>query len=184
MKQEIIRGRRDYFFPFLSACFMLLSCLAYSLNLDAVFFSSILFVFYRLRGITRISLKIERFIITAVRNSKLINSNCFTLHTYIYIYLYNQYSDHCNRWLITSFGLHRSFIMWFLLHSWLKHYPTSRKNVCSFPVEVIEFFNWSNPSSRTMALESTQPLTDMSTRNLPGGKGWRVCRADSLTADC
>jgi hypothetical protein len=27
------------------------------------------------------------------------------------------------------------------------------------------------PSSRTMALGSTQPLTEMSTRNLPGGKG-------------
>jgi hypothetical protein len=27
-----------------------------------------------------------------------------------------------------------------------------------------------NPSSRTMALGSTQPLTEMSTRNVPGGK--------------
>jgi hypothetical protein len=27
----------------------------------------------------------------------------------------------------------------------------------------------SNPSSRTMALGSTQPLREMSTRNLPGG---------------
>jgi hypothetical protein len=33
------------------------------------------------------------------------------------------------------------------------------------------FFNWPNPSSRTMALGSTQPLTEMSTRNLTGGKG-------------
>jgi hypothetical protein len=31
------------------------------------------------------------------------------------------------------------------------------------------FFNLPNPSSRTMALGSTQPLTEMSTRNLPGG---------------
>jgi hypothetical protein len=30
------------------------------------------------------------------------------------------------------------------------------------------FFNVSNPSSRTTALRSTQPLTEMSTRNLPG----------------
>jgi hypothetical protein len=29
-----------------------------------------------------------------------------------------------------------------------------------------------NPSSRIMAQESTHPLTEMSTRNLPGGKGW------------
>jgi hypothetical protein len=32
----------------------------------------------------------------------------------------------------------------------------------------IFFFNLSNPSSRTMALGSTQPLTEMSTRNIPG----------------
>jgi hypothetical protein len=36
---------------------------------------------------------------------------------------------------------------------------------------VTEIFNWSNPSSRTMVLESTQPLTEVSIRNLPGGKG-------------
>jgi hypothetical protein len=29
-----------------------------------------------------------------------------------------------------------------------------------------------------MALGSTQPLTEMSTRNLPGGKGWPACEAD------
>jgi hypothetical protein len=31
------------------------------------------------------------------------------------------------------------------------------------------FFNLPNPSSRIMALGSTQPLTEMSTRNLPAG---------------
>jgi hypothetical protein len=36
----------------------------------------------------------------------------------------------------------------------------------------VDFFNLPNPSSRTMALGSTHPLTEMSTRNLPGGKGW------------
>jgi hypothetical protein len=36
------------------------------------------------------------------------------------------------------------------------------------PYEV-DFFNLPNPSSRTMALGSTQPLTEMSTRNLPWG---------------
>jgi hypothetical protein len=35
-----------------------------------------------------------------------------------------------------------------------------------------------------MALGSTQPLTEMSTRNLPGGKGWLACKADNLTAIC
>jgi hypothetical protein len=37
------------------------------------------------------------------------------------------------------------------------------------PDEIIGFFNLPNPSSRTMALVSTQPRTEMSTRNLPGG---------------
>jgi hypothetical protein len=46
------------------------------------------------------------------------------------------------------------------------------------------FFNWPNPSSRTMALGWTLPLTEMSTRNLPGGKGWLARKADSLTAIC
>jgi hypothetical protein len=35
-----------------------------------------------------------------------------------------------------------------------------------------------------MALRSTQPLTEMSTRNLPGGKGMLVRKADNLTAIC
>jgi hypothetical protein len=52
------------------------------------------------------------------------------------------------------------------------------------PDEVIGCFNWTNPSSRTMALESTQPLTEMSTRNLHGGKGRPVRGADNLTAIC
>jgi hypothetical protein len=38
------------------------------------------------------------------------------------------------------------------------------------PDEVIFFFNLPKLSNRTMALGSTQPLTEMSTRNLPAGK--------------
>jgi hypothetical protein len=41
-----------------------------------------------------------------------------------------------------------------------------------------------NPSSCTMYLGLTQPLTELSTRNLPGGKGRPVCKADNLTAVC
>jgi hypothetical protein len=38
--------------------------------------------------------------------------------------------------------------------------------------EVIGLFNVPNPSSRIMALGSTQPLTKMNSRNLPGrGRG-------------
>jgi hypothetical protein len=53
---------------------------------------------------------------------------------------------------------------------WLRHYATSRKVAGSIP-DVIGFFNQPNPSSCTMPLGSTQPLTEMCTRNLPGGKG-------------
>jgi hypothetical protein len=35
-----------------------------------------------------------------------------------------------------------------------------------------------------MALGSAQPLTEMSTRNLPGGKGQPARKADKLTAIC
>jgi hypothetical protein len=35
-----------------------------------------------------------------------------------------------------------------------------------------------------MALGSIQPLTEMSTRNLPGGKGLPTREADNLTAIC
>jgi hypothetical protein len=43
-------------------------------------------------------------------------------------------------------------------------------------------FNLPNPSSRITALGSTQPLIDMSTRNLRGGKGRPAGKADNFTA--
>ena len=58
--------------------------------------------------------------------------------------------------------------------SWLRHCATSRKVAGSIPDGVIGIFHWYNPSGRTMALGSTQPLTEMSTM-------WPVCRADNLT---
>jgi hypothetical protein len=35
-----------------------------------------------------------------------------------------------------------------------------------------------------MALDSTQPLTEMGTRNLPGGEGLPARKADNLTDIC
>jgi hypothetical protein len=52
------------------------------------------------------------------------------------------------------------------------------------PVQVPDKVDSFNPSNRTMALGSTQPLTEMSTRNLPGGKKRPARRADNLTAIC
>jgi hypothetical protein len=52
----------------------------------------------------------------------------------------------------------------------------------STPYEVIGFFNSPNPSSRTMILESTQPLTEMNIRNFSVDKGRPGRKADNLTA--
>jgi hypothetical protein len=41
-----------------------------------------------------------------------------------------------------------------------------------------------NLSSHTKTLGSTQPLTEMNTRNLPGGKVWLARKAENLTAFC
>jgi hypothetical protein len=46
------------------------------------------------------------------------------------------------------------------------------------------FISLPNPSSSTMALGSTQPLREMSTRKLPGGKEQPARKADNLTAVC
>jgi hypothetical protein len=70
--------------------------------------------------------------------------------------------------------------------SWLRHYATSLKVVCSFLMRPLDFFSWSNPSSSTMALGSTQLLTEISIMNLHGGKGkGRPARkTDNLTSIC
>jgi hypothetical protein len=70
--------------------------------------------------------------------------------------------------------------------SWLRHYATSRK-VAGSSSDEVDFFNLPNPSSPTMTLGSTQPLSEMSTRNLPGGggdKGRPARKANNLTAIC
>jgi hypothetical protein len=46
----------------------------------------------------------------------------------------------------------------------------------SIPDAVIGFFILPNPCSRTMTFGSTQPLTEMSNRNLPWGKGRPLLR--------
>ena len=46
---------------------------------------------------------------------------------------------------------------------------TNRKVAGSIPDGVTVTFHWHNPSDRTMALGSTQPLTEMSTRSISWG---------------
>jgi len=58
--------------------------------------------------------------------------------------------------------------------------PASRKVAGSIPDGVIDIFHRHNPSGRTMVLGSTQPLTEMSTRNIPGDKGGRCVGLKTL----
>jgi hypothetical protein len=59
--------------------------------------------------------------------------------------------------------------------------------MCSVPVENsvsvrVFYVNYKcKSSSRTVVLGSNQPLTEMSTRNLPGGKGRPARKPDNLT---
>jgi hypothetical protein len=61
-------------------------------------------------------------------------------------------------------------------------------DVLIYVTGVTGIFHWHNPFGRTMALGSTQPLTEMSTRNISwGDKGGRCIRPTNLTpssADC
>jgi hypothetical protein len=52
---------------------------------------------------------------------------------------------------------------------WLRYCATNRKVAGSIPDDVIGIFHWHNPSDRTMAMGSTQPLTEMSTRSISWG---------------
>jgi hypothetical protein len=46
-----------------------------------------------------------------------------------------------------------------------------------FPLRSLDLLNLRNASSRAMALGSSRPLTEMSSRNLPAGKRWPAAGA-------
>jgi hypothetical protein len=60
---------------------------------------------------------------------------------------------------------------------------TGRSRV-RFQMRSLDVFSVPDPSSRTMAQRSTQPLTEMTTRNLLEGKGHPARKADELTTVC
>jgi hypothetical protein len=66
------------------------------------------------------------------------------------------------------------------VRSWLRHYATSQKVAGSSTMWWIFSVYLILPA----ALGSTQPLTEMSTRKLPGDKGRPVRKAENLTAIC
>jgi hypothetical protein len=60
----------------------------------------------------------------------------------------------------------------------------SKKFAASIPDDVTGLFRRHNPSGRTMTLGSTQPLTEMSTRNIFWGKGGRCLGMTTLLPSC
>ena len=56
-----------------------------------------------------------------------------------------------------------------LWRSWLVHCPINRKVTGLITYGVTGIFHWHNPSGCTVALWSTQPLTEMSSRNISWG---------------
>ena len=77
-----------------------------------------------------------------------------SLGIYIYIYMHHRVIRHIcvvTRW-----------------RSWLRHSATGQKVAGSIPYGVV-IFHSRNPSVRTVALGLTQPLTEMSTRNISLG---------------
>jgi hypothetical protein len=66
-------------------------------------------------------------------------------------------------------------------HSWFRHCATRWKVTGSITDGITGIFCWHNTSSLTMALGSTQPLTEMSTRNISWEWRQPVCRADNLS---
>ena len=68
--------------------------------------------------------------------------------------------------------------------SWLRHCAASRKVAGSFPDVVTGIFQRRNPSGRTVALGTTQPVTEMSTRYLLGGKDGRCVGLTTLPSSC
>jgi hypothetical protein len=67
---------------------------------------------------------------------------------------------------------------------WLRYCATNQKVTVSIPDGVMEFFIDVNPSDHTMALGSTQPLTEISTRCISWGKCGRCLRLTTLWSSC
>jgi hypothetical protein len=87
---------------------------------------------------------------------------------------------------ILKFDFHLvSLVYWgTVVAQWLRYSAANQKVAGSNPGGVMEFFIDINPSDRTMALGSTQPLTEMSTPVFPGGKCGRCVRLTTLPPSC
>jgi hypothetical protein len=91
------------------------------------------------------------------------------------------YSEHE---LLTWFHFCTSRFKRYAVAQWLRHCATNRKVAGSISDGVTGSFHWYNPSGRTMALVSTRPLTEMSTRNISWGTGGRCVGLTILPPSC
>jgi hypothetical protein len=76
-------------------------------------------------------------------------------------------------WIVHSAKASDLFLVYLMMGGG-GHYATGWKVPGSIPDEVIGVFGWPKLSSCIMALGLTQPLAEMSTRSVPGGKGQLV----------
>jgi len=77
-------------------------------------------------------------------------------------------SEAC-KWIRNTISTYIYIYISILRGKWLRHFVTSRKVTGSIPDGVIGIFRWNTSSGRTVALELTQLLTEMSTRNISSG---------------
>jgi hypothetical protein len=78
---------------------------------------------------------------------------CLYVYTYICVCVYEIYV----------------YIRGTAVAQWLRYCATNQKVAGSIPDGAMEFFIDTNPSDRTTALRSTQPLTEMSTGSISWG---------------
>ena len=94
----------------------------------------------------------------------------YRLYNYTPLFSEGEPDESNRRHPILFFKMHCIFTLegtrW---RSWLRHCATSRKVAGSIPDGVIGIFHVHNSSGRTMAPGLTQPLTEMSTRNISWG---------------
>jgi hypothetical protein len=84
-------------------------------------------------------------------------------------FLILNYSHFLGTKMSLSFTVYTSYCMGTAVAQWLRYCAKNQKVTGSFPDGVMEFFVDIHPFDRTMALGSTQPLTEMSTRSISWG---------------
>jgi hypothetical protein len=77
--------------------------------------------------------------------------------------------NHCWRGVAIIIKYYNFVSLFLGARGWLRHCATNQKIAGSIPDDVTGIFHWHNHSGRTMALDSTQPLTEISTRNISWG---------------